>query len=223
MRPYYDHAGITIYHADCLELQGQLEADVVVTDPPFGIEGGSGGGNRQRGKGRYAATGWEDTPNYIARHVAPSLMGTVERIGRAAFTPGRKHMHVYTSIAPPADIGGFWSPAAVGFGPWGSALLNPILYYGRDPRAGISQVASGRTCQANTEALAHPCPKPLREWTWLVAKASLEDEMVIDPFMGSGTTLVAAKNLGRRAIGIEIEERYCEIAAERLAQEVMAL
>jgi hypothetical protein len=63
----------------------------------------------------------------------------------------------------------------------------------------------------------HPSPKPLKAMQWLVSRFS---GTVIDPFMGSGTTLVAAKNLGRQAIGVEVEERYCEVAARRLSQEV---
>jgi site-specific DNA-methyltransferase (adenine-specific) len=66
----------------------------------------------------------------------------------------------------------------------------------------------------------HPCPKPEIEWRWLVNKVCMPGETVIDPFMGSGTTLRCAKDLGLKAIGIEIEERYCEIAAKRLEQEV---
>lgn len=67
----------------------------------------------------------------------------------------------------------------------------------------------------------HPCPKPLRLFKWLLSLHA--GYTILDPFMGSGTTLVAAKQLGRKAVGIEIEERYCEIAVERLKQGVLAL
>ena len=70
----------------------------------------------------------------------------------------------------------------------------------------------------------HPCPKPLKAWTWLLTKGSVESsDTILDPFMGSGTTLRAAKDLGRKAIGIEIEERYCEVAAKRMSQSVMEM
>lgn len=71
-----------------------------------------------------------------------------------------------------------------------------------------------------SDECGHPCPKPLRWMTWALSLAGDGVQSVLDPFMGSGTTLRAAKDLGRKAIGIEIEERYCEIAAKRMGQEV---
>ena len=101
--------------------------------------------------------------------------------------------------------------------------FHAVLYYGRDPRAGSGQWPSGKQTTSHTGNTGHPCAKPFKFWKWLLAKgSSSEADIVIDPFVGSGTTLRAAKDLGRRAIGIEIEERYCEIAAKRLSQEVLA-
>jgi len=107
--------------------------------------------------------------------------------------------------------------------PWGFAGFNPVLFYGKDPRDGKGQSSVMTTLTGPPSCVEHPCSKPYVAMTWMVAKATLDGETVLDPFMGSGTTLVAAKNLGRKAIGIEIEERYCEIAAKRLSQEVLPL
>ena len=71
------------------------------------------------------------------------------------------------------------------------------------------------------EKNGHPCPKPIVQWKRLLNRCTIRGETTLDPFMGSGTTLVAAKQLGRKAIGIEIEEKYCEIAVKRLAQGVL--
>jgi len=222
MKPYYQDDAVTIYHADCREILQTLEpVDLVLTDPPYGIEGARGHGNRARGKAMYSPIGWEDTPEYIAKVCAPVICFLIKSVKRVIVTPGNRHLHLYP--LPSADIGCFWTPAATGYGPWGPILFHPILYYGRDPRAGIGSLPTGRTMNEHPDVAGHPCPKPLKPWKWLLNKGSLENETVLDPFMGSGTTLRAAKDLGRKAIGIEIEEKYCEIAAKRMSQSVMAL
>ena len=72
------------------------------------------------------------------------------------------------------------------------------------------------------ERFEHSCPKPIKFWSKLLLRGSVKDsDTILDPFMGSGTTLVAAKMLGRKATGIEISERYCQIAKDRLAQEIL--
>jgi len=99
-------------------------------------------------------------------------------------------------------------------------MFAPVLFFGAAP-----DLFSGAkpTCIASHEksdpcSKQHPCPKPVGWMRWLVELASRSGETILDPFMGSGTTLVAAKQLGRRAIGIELEEKYCAIAVKRLAQ-----
>ena len=223
MIPYYDHKGITIYHGDCQEVLKKLNLqgiNLVLTDPPYGIDGGRGGGNRQRKKGAYTNKTWYDTPDYIQAVCVPVVRQMVAFVGRVIVTPGIRCMRLYPE---PNDIGCFWTPASVGYGEWGMISYSPIFYYGKDPRSGKGQSPSGRTVTEASNIKGHPCPKPLNAWKWLLNKGSMPGELVLDPFMGSGTTLVAAKHLGREAIGIEIEEKYCELAASRLEQEVLPM
>ncbi len=122
----------------------------------------------------------------------------------------------------PVVLGGYFNPSSTGWTQWGLNSISPILYYGKDPRCGKKGTTStGMQVNEASEKNGHPCPKPYRAWAWLLNKGSLDGEIVLDPFMGSGTTLRAAKDLGRKAIGIECEEKYCEIAARRMAQEVL--
>lgn len=202
MKPYYDHAGITIYHGDCVDILPQISGDVVVCDPPYGV--GLDYGN------------FKDDESYLDSLVLPAILYCIGRFRSVVLTPGNKHMWKYPK---PNDFGVWFNPAGTGFGPWGFLTSHAILYYGKDPKPRTS-ATSVTGLNDRSSADGHPCAKPRPFMGWLVNKASLESDLVIDPFMGSGTTLTACKDTGRRAIGIEIEERYCEIAAKRLSQEV---
>lgn len=213
MKPYYQQDGITIYHGDCRDVLPTLGAfDVVLTDPPYGIDGGRSGGIA-RGKGDYVAN-FSDTPDYIASVVVPVVVSLIERVPCVVLTPGNRCLSSYPQ---PSSFGTFYQPAAVGLQSFGNLDSQPIFYYGT---AGGGRM--GKPCSfvltETPEKNGHPCPKPYSAWRRLLVTVSAHGHRVLDPFMGSGTTLRAAKDLGMVAIGIEIEERYCEIAAERLRQ-----
>ncbi len=215
MKPYYEHAGITIYHGDCREVLPGIwsrSPRAVVTDPPYGIDGSSGTKNLQRGT--FLAN---DSPENIAESIVPAFKMALRRCLRAVVTPGIKHAWKYPE---PAAIGFIYQPASVGMCPWGAVNGQPVLFYGLDPRLGKQIGTLVYKCTETAEKNGHPCPKPNGVARWMVHRASLEGECILDPFCGSGSILRAAKDLGRRAIGIEIEERYCEIAAKRMEQEV---
>ena len=194
MKPYYEEDGITIYHGDCREVLPLIEADVVVTDPPYGM------GKAEWDHSIVPVDSWLP----IARDKAP-----------VALFCGVKGMYDY----PKPDWVMSWTRQAStqrngalqGFNNW-----EPILLYGFP-----SLVNDVIICPNRREIDGHPTPKP-ESLIWRLL-LRCPDGLVVDPFCGSGTTLVAAHNSLRKAIGIEIEERYCEIAAKRLAQGVLAL
>jgi site-specific DNA-methyltransferase (adenine-specific) len=199
VKPYYQDETVTIYHGDCTELLGEIDmADLFLTDPPYGVG--------------FRGHGWDaEIPQ-----VAPTLP---ERIPRGAIVTAPTTMWDY----PRPDWVCAWTRSGATsrtklgtFNHW-----SPILVYGgRAPNPDLLQLpGSGYASGENS----HPSPKPRRLMEWLVVGMSDEGETILDPFMGSGTTLRAAKDLGRKAIGIEIEERYCEIAAKRMEQGVLPL
>jgi site-specific DNA-methyltransferase (adenine-specific) len=217
--PYYDHAGITIYHGDCREILPHVKADVLVTDPPYGMNlGNHGGANDERSRElrRCAYASYDDTPENYRSVVVPAIELALSRVVRGAvFGPAPS----VWALPAPSALGAIYIRAANGRSPWGFQNLAPVLLYGVAPDLHLG--ARNTVAMAKGKAdpsCGHPCPKPVEWLTWLVGLASKAAETVIDPFMGSGTTLRAAKDLGRRAIGIEIEEKYCEIAAKRLSQ-----
>ena len=222
MKPYYEHAGITIYHGDCREILPTLpKVDLVPTDPPYGINGGRGGTSRLRARGNYEGvfTAEDDTPEFIRAVAAPVIQFCIDAGYSIILTPGNKNFCAYPQ---PDSFGCMWQPQGSGAQRWGWCDSQPIFYYGRSPIQGQRlEACSFRVVVADDCDNGHPCPKPLSFWKILLAKGCAEGGTVLDPFMGSGTTLKAAKEQRKQAIGIEIEEKYCEISAKRLSQEVL--
>ena len=216
MKPYYEHGGITIFHADCRDIAPLVTADVVLTDPPFGIQNAKGVGGRQ--KAAYAG-GFDDSPDYIRNVVVPVVIDLIRRVRCVVVTPGNANLSAYPQ---PDSFGAFYQPAAIGLQRFGNIDAQPIFYYGTAGGGRMGKPCSFVLTEA-PEKNGHPCVKPFLAWRRLLANVAQPSEVVLDPFMGRGTTLVAAKRMGHQAIGIELNERYCEIATERLSQEALPL
>lgn len=224
MKPYYQDDAVTIIHGDCREIMPTLEpVDLVLTDPPYGVDGTLNSRTaRLRGHKKNAYTMFQDSIEYVLEVAVPAISTLINLGHRVVLTPGNRCVTLYP---PPDSFGAIFQPASVGLQPWGRADAQPILYYGKTPygRQSLPSQRCSYQSAGAAEKSDHPCPKPLKLWKQILASTSLEHWTILDPFMGSGTTLRAAKDLGRKAIGIEIEERYCEIAAKRMSQSVMPL
>ena len=218
LKTYYVHRGITIYHGDCREvLRSIAPVDAVVTDPPYGEVNRASSGLRSLNKGvadvETVAVEWiaATLPKF-----APSLYVWCGMQQVSALRAGFVGAGMTTRLA-------IWektNPSPMnGQHLWLSAL--EACVFARRSGATFRRFCASPVWRGPTRReTEHPTEKPLWLARELIDASSPSAGTVLDPFMGSGTTLRAAKDLGRRAIGIEIEERYCEIAAKRLAQEV---
>lgn len=230
MQPYYERNGIVLYHGDCrdvLESLGNDVADCMITDPPYGVKlKGKRAKFSDSARSTFRAGEYEtpDTPEYLHDVIVPVVRALIPVVRAAALTPGIRNMFLYPQ---PDDVGGFVSKSATGVGRWGFTIIQPILFYGSDPflrtRRGSRANSVIGVYPNDANHFDHPCVKPIRPWTWLVERASLPGERILDPFAGAGTTLVAAVNTGRYAIGIEIDERHCETTAKRVDDAIDAL
>ncbi len=213
-KPYYNDDTVTIYHGDCREILPHLpNVDAVVTDPPYGI-GEARGKNASRDNAAiakdYGVSGWDDNP------VDGELQDLVMRAAVSIIWWGGN----YYSF-PPGSCWLVWDKAN-GSNDFADCELAWTNLAGAVRRityrwAGMLQQHGG----ANKEFRQHPTQKPVEVLRWCIDRLPDETRTILDPFMGSGTTLRAAKDLGRKAIGIEIHETYCEIAARRMEQEVL--
>lgn len=243
MTPYYEQDGITIYHGDCREVLPQIEAfaDLVLTDPPYAVSQPGVRHVGRPGKGTRNLDFFTGDGDWrtMTRLVIEALALSLDRLS----TDGSIYAYVgHRQFGPLVDlleVRGFntrflvWakecpSPPPPGAGwPSGAELCVYGWRPGRiwnhrgtnTPRSNVLTADSYRYGQPGK--VDHPTQKPPHVVVPLVRASSRPNSLILDPFMGSGTIVRAAKDLGRRAIGIEIEERYCEIAARRLAQQVL--
>ncbi len=203
----------TLYCGDCIDILQDIEScDVVVTDPPYGLGEVSGTTSKARNRNGYSV--YDDTEANLVSCIIPRAMEALSLSGGIGLiTPGAKCLQLWPRAS---TIGGFYQPAAVGMTPWGFAGFNPVLFYGKDPRAGRGQNSTMTVLTEKASTDLHPCAKPIGAMKWMVKKGSLEGQTVLDPFMGSGTTGIAAVQSGRKFIGIEIDPDYFQIACKRI-------
>jgi DNA modification methylase len=197
--PYYDDGQCVIYHGDCREVLPSLSIQSIVTDPPYGL----GDLLHRPGPGKWSKLFMDGAPSWDRD--APEIVTTFPTLASHCVIWGGNYFAL-----PPMRGWLVWDKIVRQFSSghcelaW-TTLDQPVRAF----NYAHAQLAS--------EGKFHPTQKPLPLMSWCLS--FLPDvASVVDPFMGSGTTLVAAKARGKRAIGIELDERYCEIAANRLAQ-----
>lgn len=245
MKPYYEADGVTIYHGDCRGLLDELSAgvQVAIVDPPYGdtsldwdtvVEGWVGlvavpqvwcfGSLRfwlAQGAA-FEAAGWKYAQELVwEKHNGSSFHA--DRFRRVHELIVHWYRGDWGSLyhEPPKTADATARTIRRKKRPPHTGHIEKSAYVSEDggPRLQRS-VIPVRSCHGHAQ---HPTQKPVGIVGPLVENSSQPGDLVLDPFMGSGSTLVAAKELGRRAVGIEIEEQYCEVAARRLDQQVLAL
>lgn len=212
MTPYYSENGITIYHGHCCELL-DVRADLLLTDPPYGI-GEAAGKNKSRTNlavsKDYGNESWDDKPvpqTLIDRLVLTSKQSVVWGGNYYAMSPSSCWL-----VWDKDNGGNDFADCELAWTNWPMAVRRL-----RHRWAGMLQENMARK-----EVRSHPNQKPLAVMKWALSLAPDSPQLIFDPFMGSGTTLRAAKDLGLKAIGCDLSEQYCEDAAKRLRQEVLS-
>lgn len=199
---------------DCREVLPGLHAcvaDVLCTDPGYGLDKGKGTLGK---RGRAARVTWSDTVEDVRQTYVPVVKRSLALTGgRGIVTPGTPHCFEYPK---PRDIGCIYQPCSPGVSSWGRATWQPVLFYGKDPRAGKHLDPVSLVNVQPAEESIHPCPKPMVVARWMVRRAAMPGETIIDPFFGSGMFGVAAIMHGCSFIGCEINCEYFDEAVGRI-------
>jgi len=189
---------VKLYLGDCLDILPTLgRVDAVITDPPYGV--GFADWDDRKIKGMFST--WLD----LMLRVAPVV----------TFTCGWSKLAEWCVIRKPNAYLYWYKPGAMGFGPFGFTHIDPMPVWGKTKVRGMTDVIYAPII---VEKNAHPTQKPIRWGTETLLRISEPGDLVLDPFMGSGTTGVACVKTGRRFIGIEIDPTYFGIAERRIRE-----
>ena len=188
------------------QLMDGKKADICLTDPPYGL------GDTKSVKNDYET--YNDTKENLVELVGKFLPLAQKIASVVVLTPGTTNHRVYPA---PTWTMAWFTPAGIGCGPWGFCCWQPILCYGKDPKLAKGK-GSHPDAIVHTEAsekLGHPCTKPINFWKWLMERTGEVGELVYEPFVGSGTTIIAAEQLERTCYGMELDPRYCDVIVRR--------
>lgn len=231
MKPYYEEPGISIYHGNSLELLPSLpKVDLILTDPPYGIDFHSAWPSDARKKDKIQNDGLEAYQTMLPEMYAAFANVLVDGgCCCCCCCGGGTPSLAYAWIEVPKHLTlenvCIWDKGFVGMGwryrfQWEAVIIatkgERKTWNGGNNRSNILEFQ--KVIPQNGE---HPTPKPESLMRQLIEDNSNRGDLILDPFMGAGTTMRAAKDLGRRAIGIEIEKKYLKLAINRLAQEVL--
>jgi len=203
--PFYCEDGITIYCGDCRTILPSLgKFDLLLTDPPYGISADKGmaKNNGQWGFRNYGKTDWDASP------CDEAVIVLMRQAAQYQVIWGGNYF-----LLPPSSCWLVWNKMQRNF----DFADAEMAWTNLKKAVRVFDFSRGQLLQ---DGKVHPTQKPLSLMTWCLGQVP-EAQTVLDPFMGSGTTLVAAKLKGLRATGIEINEEYCEIAVRRLAQRIL--
>lgn len=241
MKPYYQDDFATIYHGDTLDTldalagDGEFSIDAVVTDPPYAsgtrMEASKSSSGAMLRAGRFA-----DRPIELDQMTTVGFVWLLRAIGqgcRSMLPDGGSFLSFIDWRQWPNLVGALetcnyrvqgmlvWDKGHFGLGN-GFRAQHELICHASKGVPTIHDKGCGNVFRfPRQEPVDHPSPKPEGLMQRLIEVVTEPGALVLDPLMGSGTTLKAAKNVSRRSIGVEVDERYCEVAATRLAQEVL--
>jgi len=211
MKPYYEQDGITIYNGDCRDIMKCLAPiQFAFADPPYNVGKEYGGHNDSMNPEEY--TSFCKEWFCLLQDIAPCIAITPGMVSVPMWLADIQRTHFLIAWTKQNNCSRNYIGKTSGFQTW-----EPILVYGKASKC-ILRDSVDCPISVQVEASGHPCPKPVRLLSWVVESFTAPQDTILDPFLGSGTTLVSAKRAGRKAIGIEINSKYCDMAIARLSQ-----